>query len=900
MRTPSLVVILILASRWTAFAGPIVYVTNSTSNFVTVVDIESGRVVRKIPVGVEPFGIAFSPDGSYAYVANAKSSTVSVIHTRRGLVTQEIRVSGKLPVWLAVSQDGSYIYVTNEGTHDVSVLAVASSAEVHRIKVGHGPAGIVVSPDGRFAYVANEGSQNVSLIDLQREVELRKIQVGSVPQGVAISAAGDRVYVANFGSDSVSIIDTTRNELISEISLRAGQTSTEALGPVGIAISADSKRIYTGNFKGGSVSVIDTLSRQVIRHIPVSPETLGVAVDLNKPGVYVASGLPGELCVIDPASLAITQKVQVEKGAFKLAVLPERRSDRLRPDLYAVLLLAGLLILLFQTARRASMSKKREVLLLGGIFLLALCLRVKGLDWGMPVYDAETVRILPGMRISYHMDEDNFLWNLTRVRPEGLDFYVSDFHWGTLQYYLVEAALLIAQGVGYISPPWREAFLSARPDEYARLFVVGRSVSVLLGSCSIFLVYGIAKKMFGSRAGLWAGLVLALLPLHVVNSHYLTSDITMVFFLLLSFLGLLVTFEKQQIQNYAGTGIAFGLAVAAKYNAMFFLPVVFASHFFPDKCPWRRKSWLYFGAVFGFLLGEPYVLLHGRDFWETLKKMYLTTAGLPEGAVPSWLQLAGLQLKNMAFFGLGVPFFCGLLLLVGGLAFQDWIRFRSSSLATRPRPGLRPSAESTLLWTLLVSFFASLLWVRQPMIRYTLPLVAFAVIPIARVLHTTAQLRWGRALACYLILSVFVFTYSQVAILSREHTVNRAFRWITQHLPSGASIAKGWPEIPVLNPEKYQVRNFYSGDRMVDFRNFFVAPNGQPYYPDYVLLDDLTNLNTQAEFRENLRANYDLVADFRSDPHFAGVMLPEWDAPHDWKYSHPRITIYKRKSVTDN
>src|SRR5688572_30006637 len=788
MRTLSLTVILILTSRWTAIAGPIVYVTNSSSNFVSLVDIESGRVVRKIPVGIEPFGIAFSPDGSYAYVANAKSATVSVIHTRRELVAQEIRVSGKLPVWLAVSPDGSYIYVTNEGTHDVSVLAVTSSTEVHRIKVGHGPAGIVVSPDGRFAYVANEGSQNVSLIDLQREVEVRKIQVGSVPQGLAISAAGDRVYVANFGSDSVSVIDTARNESISEISLKPGQTSSKPIGPVGIAISADSKRIYTGNFKGGSVSVIDTLSRQVIRHIPVSPETLGVAVDLSNPGVYVASGLPGELCVIDPASLAITQKVQVEKGAFKLAVLPERRSDRLRPDLYAVLLLAGLLILLFQTARRASMSKKREVLLLGGIFLLALCLRVRGLDWGMPVYDAETARILPGMRISYHMDEDNFLWNLTRVRPESLDFYVSDFHWGTLQYYLVEAALLIAQVIGYISSPWREAFLSARPDEYARLFVVGRFVSVLLGSCSIFLVYGIVKKMFGSRAGLWAGLVLALLPLHVVNSHFLTSDITMVFFLLLSFLGLLVTFEKQQIQNYAGAGIALGLAVAAKYNAIFFLPVIFASQFLQSKCPWRRKSWLYVGAVFGFLLGEPYVMSHGREFWEALKKMYLTTAGLPEGGVPSLLQLAVLQLKNMAFFGLGVPFFFGILLLAGGLAFQNWIRFRSSSLSTRHGSRLRPSAQSVLLWLFLVSFFASLLCVRHPMIRYTLPLVAFAVIPIARVLQTIGHSGWGRAFACCLILSAFVFTYSQVAILTREHTVNQAFRWVSRHLPSGASI----------------------------------------------------------------------------------------------------------------
>ena len=128
--------------------------------------------------------------------------------------------------------------------------------------------------------------------------------------------------------------------------------------------------------------------------------------------------------------------------------------------------------------------------------------------------------------------------------------------------------------------------------------------------------------------------------------------------------------------------------------------------------------------------------------------------------------------------------------------------------------------------------------------------------------------------------------------------VNQAFRWIDRHLPSGTSIAKGWPEIPVLNSEKYrlQVWNFFT-KRIVAFRNFFAEPGGQSYYPDYVLLDDLTKLDPPADFLEELKANYDLVADFRSEPQFAGIAFPEWDAPHDWLYTHPRITIYRRKAI---
>ncbi len=891
-----MVVVLILAGRYAALADPIIYVTNSTSNTVSVVDIGRGTIVRRIPVGAEPFGVAFSPDSLFSYVVNAKSPSVSVINTRSERLEQTIPVGGKLPVWLAVSPDGTYIYVTNEGTHNLSVLSTAGNAEVARIQVGRGPAGIVVAPEGRFAYVANEGAHNISVVDLRREEESRTIAVGSVPQGLAISSDGTRVYAANFGSDSVSVIDTAKNEVISEISLRLAKPSSGEIGPVGIAISADSKRAYTGNFKAGSLSVIDTASRQVISHIPIGPETFGVAVDPGNTGVYVTSAGKGQLLVVDPGTLTVTRNIELGKGTFKVAVLSKPKITLEKRDVHFLVITAALLLVLFYASRFVSLSRKQEILLLCCIFLLGLSLRFTGLNWGIPAYDAETARTLPGMRISYHMDEDNYLWQLTRIRPQALDFFVSDFHRGTLQYYLVEMALLAAEFLGFLSSPWRESFISFRPDEYARLFVVGRAVSVLLGSCSIFLVYSIGKRMFGSRAGIWAGLILSLLPLHVVNSHFLSSDITMVFFLLIAFYGLLITLEKPEVGNQFWTGIAFGLAVVAKYNAFFLLPVISLAHFLQKSCSWPKKVWLYFGAGLGFLLGEPYVLLHGREFWETLQKTYHTTAGLPEGAVPSTLRLAGLQLKNMALFGFGVPLSAGFLIL-GGSAYTTLVRSRSSSVARRSffaRPAL---TEGLLLRAFLVSFFISLLCIRQPMIRYTLPIVALGVVPISHVFNSISQKKWRRVLSFCCLLFTGLFTCAQVSILIQEHTANQAFRWVDRHLVPGTSIIKGWPEIPVLNPGKYRIRNYYTGERMADFKNFFEDSDGRPFFPDYALVDNLATFDFPNRFLEKLKANYHLVAEFGRDPQFWGVTFPEWDAPHDWKYTHPRITIYRKKTL---
>jgi len=127
-----------------AEARPLVYVTNSLSNTVSVIDVGRGQRVTEIPVGKEPFGLAFSPDGRRAYVANAQSREVSVIEASQHRLLRNIPVGSELPVWVAVSPDGSYVYVTGEKSNDVTVIAAASNAVVGRIPVGRRPAGIVL------------------------------------------------------------------------------------------------------------------------------------------------------------------------------------------------------------------------------------------------------------------------------------------------------------------------------------------------------------------------------------------------------------------------------------------------------------------------------------------------------------------------------------------------------------------------------------------------------------------------------------------------------------------------------------------------------------------------------------------------------------------------------------
>jgi YVTN family beta-propeller protein len=143
-------------------------VANPDNNTVSIFDVRNGanNRVAQVPVGLEPNGVAVSPDGTRIYVANTVSGTVSVLAADR----------------------------TN----------TAYGTGVTTIQVGTEPYGIALTPSGRKLYVANARSNSVSVIDTTTNLVTKTItDVGIEPRGIAITNSGgadsaETVYVTQF------------------------------------------------------------------------------------------------------------------------------------------------------------------------------------------------------------------------------------------------------------------------------------------------------------------------------------------------------------------------------------------------------------------------------------------------------------------------------------------------------------------------------------------------------------------------------------------------------------------------------------------------------------------------------------------------------------------------------
>ncbi len=121
--------------------------------------------------------------------------------------------------------------------------------------------------------------------------------------------------------------------------------------------------------------------------------------------------------------------------------------------------------------------------------------------------------------------------------------------------------------------------------------------------CSIgevALVYALAGRLWGRRAALCAGLVLASMPLHMAVATRIHADSVVAFFLTLSFVLLLDADRRRDLRRYFAAGLAMGAVYWTKELAAVTLFAFLAVALFR---PQPLRGWLYvgFGAALMFL-----------------------------------------------------------------------------------------------------------------------------------------------------------------------------------------------------------------------------------------------------------------------------------------------------------
>lgn len=526
------------------------------------------------------------------------------------------------------------------------------------------------------------------------------------------------------------------------------------------------------------------------------------------------------------------------------------------------------------------------------IVAIAAVLRFRGLTFGLPHTQArpdETVIIdsaralLSGRLPRFYDYPWLYIWMVTIS-------YVGYFVWGWLLGTFHSMSEMVAS--------W--------PLHWTPFFMISRTLSAGFGIASVAVVYRLGKQARDSATGLGNALFLAVCFMHVQNSHFGTTDVAMVFFILWGVSLLLDAHDTQIGWRYAAAGAVCGLAAATKYNAILLL-VPLAVSVVLTAIDRRDRNWrsvvldgnlLRFLAMFvvTFSIGVPFLVVDRQRFFTDIVELKNALAvGDPRlGLTNGWLH----HLEYSLRYGMRVP------LLVAGLAGTALFFVRN------PKRAL-------LVFSFPIAYYAVAGSIDLLFFRYALPVApwlclaaAYLVVSLTddliRVVPTQPVLRWAAPIAALALAYPSAKASWEFDRIMRE-VDNRVVvsRWFAEHVPPGSTILQSGGKYGHAQFERglHYKQWVWNGERGA----FMLGGKLAAGHPDWILIQDSPlPSTTQQQVKDLLADGYTVEQDFHAltiDDQLVYDRLDAFYVPFDGfanvERPGPNFTLYRRVAGDD-
>src|SRR5262245_8259156 len=291
-----------------------VYVPNSMSNTVSVIDPSSLNVIDQYPVQALPQHVVPSWDMQTLYVNNNDGNTLTPIDPRTGKPGADIPIDD--PYNLYFSPDGTKAIVMAERNNAVDFYDPKSWTLIKKVPIPH--AGVnhaEFTADGKTMVASCEFSGFLVRIDLDRMEITGELDVGGKPVDVKLSPDGSLMFNANETKDGVTVVDWANMRELGFIETGKGAH--------GLYPSRDGTKLYVTNRGAGSVTVIDFATHKVdgTWHFGGSPDMGGVSSDGKQ--LWLSGRYNSEVYVIDTSTGQLIKKIPVGNGPHGLALFPQ-------------------------------------------------------------------------------------------------------------------------------------------------------------------------------------------------------------------------------------------------------------------------------------------------------------------------------------------------------------------------------------------------------------------------------------------------------------------------------------------------------------------------------------------------------------------------------------------------
>jgi YVTN family beta-propeller protein len=298
----------------------LIYVPNSLSDSVDVIDPNTFTVIRHFAVAERPQHVIPSYDLKTLYVASDLGNSLQPVDPASG------RPSGP-PIHVP---DPYNMYFTPNGRYAITVAELLKSLDfrdphtmalVKSVPVPTCP-GIDhadFSADGRYMYASCEALGAMIEVDLEQLTVVRTISLEpkpSSPQDVKLSPDGKLLWVADQDRGGVWEIDPQQFRVVGFLPTGSGAH--------GLYPSRDASVLYVSNRTAGTISVVSFATRHITQTWNLgssSPDMGGVSSDGST--LWLSGRYNAEVYAIDTRTGRLRARIPVGFGPHGLCVWPQ-------------------------------------------------------------------------------------------------------------------------------------------------------------------------------------------------------------------------------------------------------------------------------------------------------------------------------------------------------------------------------------------------------------------------------------------------------------------------------------------------------------------------------------------------------------------------------------------------
>ncbi len=297
---------------------PRVYVPNSISNTVDIIDPATYKIIGHFDVGKQPQHVVPSWDLKRLWVLNDMGDSLTAIDPVTGKKGETVPVDD--PYNMYYSPDGKYAIVVAEARQrldfrDPQTMKLHDSLKVNCKGIDH----MDFTADGKYLIASCEFAATVLKVDVANHKVVGSIELekGGMPQDVKTSPDGKVFYVADMEANGVYLIEPDSFKRIGFI--------PTGKGTHGLYVSRDSKVLYISNRGEGSITVLDLATRKPITKWEIprggSPDMGGVSADGKV--LWLSGRYNAEVYAFDTSDGHLLARIKVGKGPHGLCVYPQ-------------------------------------------------------------------------------------------------------------------------------------------------------------------------------------------------------------------------------------------------------------------------------------------------------------------------------------------------------------------------------------------------------------------------------------------------------------------------------------------------------------------------------------------------------------------------------------------------